>query len=191
MRNSTRPETINELFFGGWCVPRRPTGKSLAIRDRLLSRSALLVVLSLLCATAAPGQETGPSGRIPVRVILLEALPTTGVGAVIQRRVNGSPHDIILLTAETATARQLSAAVLTLLTLQSVDGITPSTDALVKVNSRQGPTAWIETEERRAEAIVRRLRRRPPTPVQGYGLVRTLVITVPSHAMDGRLRPGK
>jgi hypothetical protein len=126
-----------------------------------------------------------------VRIVLLDTLPVRGAGAIIQRRVSGSPKDIILLTAETATARQLSAAVLTLVTLYSIDGSEPSHDALVKVNSRQGPIAWIDTEERRAEAIVRRLRRLRPTPVQGYGQVRTLVFTVPVNAMEGKLRPVK
>lgn len=182
---------LSSTFFGGRDMPCRPRGRSWVVNDQLLFRSAALVLLFLLSAGAAAGQAARRSARIPVRVVLLDALPVSGAGAVIQRRVSGSPTDIILLTAETATARQLSAAVLTLITLHGVDGSTPSRDALVKVNSRQGPTAWIETEERRAEAMVRRLRRLRPTHVQGYGQVRTLVFTVPAKAMDGRLRPVK
>ncbi len=52
----------------------------------------------------------------------------------------------------------------------------------------EGPTAWIETEERRAEAMVRRLRRANARYVPGFGFVPAVRLTVPARALQGRLR---
>jgi hypothetical protein len=94
------------------------------------------------------------------------------------------PNDVILLTPETATARQLSAAVFTLMIIRGRAGETPDRDATLRVSMTEGPKAWIETEERRAEAVVRRLRASNPRYVPGYGMVRATTLRLPAGGLD-------
>lgn len=108
--------------------------------------------------------------------------------AVIVRRPSSPVKDYILLTRRSATARQLSAAVFTLLTVHATAGIAPNRDAVVRVPATEGPAAWIETEERRAEAMVRRLYRAKARYVPGFGFVPAVRLTVPAQAMQGRLK---
>ena len=141
------------------------------------------------CTFPASAQQSALQGRIPVLVVLLDTLPVRGSKALIAHRENGSPKDAILLTRESATARQLSAAVFTLLVLHEASPDTPVPDGVVNVKLRQGPTPWIETEERRAEAIVRRLHGSTPQNVPGYGIVHSAKISVSSRAIAAKLRP--
>jgi len=64
----------------------------------------------------------------------------------------------------------------------------PKRNAVVRVQAAKGPATWIETEERRAEAVVRRLRRANPQYVPGFGFVSAVRLTVPARAMQGRLK---
>ena len=90
---------------------------------------------------------------------------------------------MILLTPATATARQLSAAVFTLLVVRAKQGETPSRDNLARVVMTEGPKAWIDTEDRHAERVVRRLRRANPQYVAGFGLVPATTLYLPVNAV--------
>lgn len=150
--------------------------------------AAGLLIAGVILTSVARAQEAERQARISVMVVLVDSLPVSGTGAIIQRRAQIAPHDVILLTPRSATARQLSAAVFTLLTVHAITGNEPAENAFVSVNSREGPYAWIETEERRAEGIVRQLRRKTPAYVPGYGFVRSVRLTVPAQAFSQRLR---
>jgi glycine/D-amino acid oxidase-like deaminating enzyme len=123
-----------------------------------------------------------------VLVLLVDSLPVSNARAVIVRRSSQPVKDYILLTRRTATARQLSAAVFTLLALHATAGTVPDRNAVVRVQAADGPAAWIETEERRAEVMVRRLRRANAQYVPGFGFVPAVRLTVPARALQDRLR---
>jgi hypothetical protein len=161
-----------------------------AYRFRQMAGVALGLMLVCFQLTGIPAAAAHQvQHRVPVLVVMVDKLPVPGARAVIERRVRGAPNDVILLTPETATARQLSAAVLTLLAARATAGERPSQAATVRVNMTEGPQAWIETEERRAEGIVRRLRRSNPRYVPGYGFVRATMVSLPAGALNGRLHP--
>src|SRR5690349_167735 len=93
-------------------------------------RFLMLAGFLLTCASSIGAQGPAPAGRTAIRVILVDSLPVRGARAVISRQGQFSPKDAILLTPETATARQLSAAVFTFLTFQAVGGSDDDRDAL-------------------------------------------------------------
>lgn len=155
-----------------------------------ICRLAAIAAVATLCSSIAPvvgwGQagngrsdEHVPPGRVRVTVALVEVLPDTTVGAVIVRRATGSSKgDLILMTRNSASARQLSAAMATLQMTWELDGQIPTRDATVRVTARRGPAAWHDTEERRAESVVRRLRREKPAYVQSLGVVQSVEMRV-------------
>lgn len=155
-------------------------------RPAVLVLGAAAFALSLAAPLCAQG---GARQRVPLLVVLVDSLPVRGARAVIERRPSGPVKDFILLTPTTATARQLSAAVFTLLNIHAVAGTVPSRNAIVRVQAAEGPDAWIETEERRAEAVVRRLRRAKAQYVPGFGVVPAVRLTVPVHTVQGQPKP--
>jgi hypothetical protein len=160
-----------------------------AITRRGLGQLSLCALaLAVLLATPGGAQQAAGPARVPVFVLLVDSLPVPDARAVIVRQSSGPVNDYILLTRRTATARQLSAAVFTLLTVHATGGTVPNRSAVVRVRAAEGPAAWIETEERRAEAMVRRLHRASPRYVPGFGFVPAVRLTVPARAMQGRLR---
>ncbi|MHB1072316.1 MAG: hypothetical protein ACYC3Q_05765 [Gemmatimonadaceae bacterium] len=108
----------------------------------------------------------------------------------IDRDPRGVTRDVIVLTPASATARQLSAAVFTLLATHEAVGEVPDRPGRINVPMKEGPKAWIETEERRAEGLARKLRSARPRYVPGYGIVRSVRITVPAGALAGHLHAG-
>lgn len=159
------------------------------ITRRALGQLSLCsLAFALTLATPCGAQQPAAPARVPVLVLLVDSLPVPDARAVILRQSSSPVKDYILLTRRTATARQLSAAVFTLLTVHATAGTVPNRDAVVRVHAAEGPAAWIETEERRAEVLVRRLRRNNAQYVPGFGFVPAVRLTVPAGALQGRLR---
>lgn len=155
---------------------------------RLIRLSLCALALAISLATPSRAQQAAMPARVPVLVLLVDSLPVLNARAAIVRQSSPPVKDYILLTRRTATARQLSAAVFTLLTVHATAGTVPNRDAVVRVQAAEGPAAWIDTEERRAEAMVRRLRRANARYVPGFGFVPAVRLTVPARAMQGRLK---
>jgi hypothetical protein len=150
---------------------------------RVASLSLLIALLGSLIDTQEGNAQPVQRARVPALVVLVDTLPDPVARAMIMRRAHDFPMDMILLTPATATARQLSAAVFTLLVVRAKQGETPSRDNLVRVVMTEGPEAWIDTEERRAEAVVRRLRRANPQYVAGFGLVPSTTLYLPVNVV--------
>jgi hypothetical protein len=167
-----------------------PRSSSWCGRGWLSLRTATIaLVMGFTLTTLAGAQQASHVARVPVLVLLVDSLPVPDARAVIVRQSSPPRRDYILLTRNTATARQLSAAVFTLVTVHATAGTVPDRDALIRVQAAEGPTMWIETEERRAESIVRRLQRTNARHVPGFGFVPAVRLTVPAQAMQGRLQP--
>jgi hypothetical protein len=164
----------------------RHNASARAMRAAIVLTFASAVLTPFRSRAQQPSATTAP--RTPVVVALVGALPDGYSGAVVLRRPT-APSNVILMTLETATARQLSAAVLTLATLVELQGAHPSEHAAVKVIARQGPAAWIETEERRAESLVRRLKRSQVQYLPGLGIVQHVEFTMSTVFLRSRLTP--
>lgn len=153
------------------------------MRDNYVRLAAIVGVVGLVAVPPAESQsaENGSAAerqRVRVTVALVDELPDTSVGAVIVRRANAPARDIILMTRNSASARQLSAALAALLVTWEAQGRTPTQDGMVRVSARRGPAAWFNSEERRAEAVVRRLRQVSPRQVEMLGRVQAVEMRV-------------
>ena len=123
--------------------------------------------------------------RVPVTVALVDVLPAPdSVPALILRRAQGSPHDVILLRRGVASGAHLSAAVLHLMIVRERSGDTPAVNTTYRLpTARRGPRAWEHTEQVRTKAVVARLRHVEPREVAGVGIVPAAEIYLPSKAM--------
>src|SRR5438270_476186 len=104
---------------------------------RSLGRARLPIALLLACmpvASQAQGSDGPPSvpGRVPVPVALVASLSDPSSEAMIVRRANAQPQDLILLTRHGANGRQLSAAIFTLLAARALQGDRPLRDATIR-----------------------------------------------------------
>lgn len=149
----------------------------------------VMVALGLLGMPTKQLSGQAVHRRTPVLVVMLDSLPEAGARAMIERHARGDHREVVLLSTQGSTARQLSAAIFTLLTARAATGDSVTRDMRVRVPFTEGPRAWIETTERHAERVIRRLHSAPLHYEPAYGFVRTARITVPSDALAGRLRP--
>lgn len=118
--------------------------------------------------------------RVPVGVALVDRLPEAEARAVVLRRRDVEPNDVILLARESATGDHLAAAVASLLVVRKQAGQYPISDATISVKG-DAPTAWAETELPRAERIVARLRDGQPRELAGIGTVPTVTLWLKAH----------
>jgi hypothetical protein len=144
-----------------------------------------LFSVSALWSDPAEGQTT--IRRVPVTVALVKKLPYPGVPAVILRRTDKTPRDVILLARPAVTGRQLAAAVFTLLVAREIGGDTASVSGALRVSNTSAPAAWRDTEQRIAERVVRRLLRAAARDVPGVGVVPAKDIRLRSGALRGKL----
>lgn len=105
---------------------------------------------------------------MPVAVALVDRLPDPASRAVVLRRRDVEPNDVILLQRSSVTADHLAAAVASLRLVWKKAGQYPTADATIAVRTN-APRAWAETEIPRAERVVGRLREAQPREVPGIG----------------------
>ena len=124
--------------------------------------------------------------RVPVTIALVDQLPagTGNAPAVVLRRANTAPHDVILLRRSDATGPQLAGAILHLMIMRERSGDTASADAMFRLPSAtRGPKAWERTEQVQTGRIVAQLRTAKVQDVPGVGQVRAKAVYLPSMAM--------
>lgn len=131
--------------------------------------------------------RTTPS-RVPVTVALVDELPGDGDRALVLRRHDQTPHDVIVLKRSVADGALLSSAVLTLLVAREIAGNAPRESSMLRVNQTAAPVAWRASEQRRADRVVSRARGAPPREVAGLGLVSAVDIYLREDALRGRLK---
>jgi hypothetical protein len=146
-----------------------------AFRTALLSVT-LIAALGARAGAQVAAETSAARRRLPVTIALVDSLPDSTVGAVILRR--GNQSDAILMTRNSANARQLSAALATLISAWHFTGKNANRDATIRVESRDGPAAWENTELVRAEQAIRNLRRRPVRHLPGIGNGQALVLLI-------------
>lgn len=154
------------------------------MREMKKMRNAALLLLPLLItATMAFTQQGGSQKRprVPVTVVLVDRTPGVGASSVVLRRVHTAPHDVILLHADSASAQQLSNAVLDLLTIRSVGGDTASKDVVVRVTSKSLPAGGVRKQLPWAQRVINDLRNADRRAVTGVGEVQAVQIWLPSQ----------
>ncbi|HEX8213813.1 MAG TPA: hypothetical protein VF584_26840 [Longimicrobium sp.] len=176
-------------------------------------RSTLTAAGLLVTATAAPinaqhaqSPRAGPTivelrrqeemaRRVPVTIALVDQLPagTGNAPAVVLRRANTAPHDVILLRRSDATGPQLAGAILHLMIMRERSGDTANADAMFRLpTATRGPKAWERTEQVQTGRIVAQLRSAEVQDVPGVGRVRAKAVYLPSKVMrDNARRRGR
>jgi hypothetical protein len=189
------PAFVNEL-----AAIARSTNEEPRMNNGLWRGAAFQNLLLLLCccASLAHSQDTTrvkrardaqTSKRIPVTVILMRE-DDTSAGAVIQRRADLAPHDLILLQ-RSSNDQQLSAAFHTLLVARSVEGDTSGVSHTLRVAPGQRRFGLGRSEVARVAGVLNRLRSADPVPIEGIGTLPAIELWLPSRAMrEKRGGPG-
>lgn len=158
---------------------------------RLASLVALLLYL-LLPLGALDAQEDTFSGtpegvrsRTPVTVALVDRIEDSRTGALVRRRAETYPKDLILLRRNGASPSRLSAALFTYLVARDVLGATVASDETIPVLRRVGPRAWRGKTLPRLNRLLRKLRETEPAMLRGVGEVPSITVWVPAHYNTG------
>ncbi len=153
---------------------------------RTIPRAAtrvLLLTVMLACSARglyAQGGAPQPSGMnrpgVPMTVALVTNMGYGGASAVILRQPDFNPADVILLRAETATAEQLTEAILGLLSIRKARGDLPTGNAQVlQVKAVQaGPKVipWTAT-------LLKNLTTTQPQDIPGVGKYPAVQVMLP------------
>jgi hypothetical protein len=149
-----------------------------------VARRITVAAALLLCVVAPVGRASGQtqpasaSRSVPVTLVLIPEMDYGDAAAVLLRRPNGAPADVILLRAEAATPEALSEAIGGLLVIRKARGDAPSgTDPQVlRLTAMQQvrQISWAAT-------VLRRLAAAEPREVQGVGRHRALEILLPAQ----------
>lgn len=142
---------------------------------------ALLLATTVLAAHPLMAQEpvSGEAaslyekGLIPIGIGLVDEFPHQGADAVLIRRTESSPHDVILLKADAATPDLLVQAIFTLYAAHRVGYVCPRQDRTIRVTARSGapPPMWSDGDLERLGKVLPLLEREPKQ-VREFGVVR-------------------
>jgi hypothetical protein len=121
--------------------------------------------------------------RVPVTVALVRDLPAKDAAAVIVRRPDAVPRDVILLRRATANGERLLAAAAHLITIRRRAGDVPVEAGTFLVREAAASGRLARRSLHTADVVVGRLRVSTPRDVPGIGLVRAYEIYLPSKAM--------
>jgi hypothetical protein len=159
----------------------------------------LLGAALLLGATSADAQATaratpvaarpalaGQSARVPVTVVLVDALADPSATAMIVRQP--AAGDFVLMRGDRASGDILASAIFTLLVVREVSGDVPSTAMTTRVTNAAPPAAWQRSEVPRATRAVERLQDAEPQLVPGFGIRRAVTLYLPRHVLKGKLK---
>ena len=153
-----------------------------------LVRAAVCAVSLLTVSPAARAHGRTPPidganrlatvGVTPVAIVAVDEFRYRGTEAVIVRRANMSPHDVIVVKRAHVTPRFLADAVFTLRVVRSAYGDTPAADAVYQVQPRA--RAGKRTTE--AAGWANTLVTTRANEVEGYGPVKHVTLYIPNSA---------
>lgn len=114
-------------------------------------------------------------------VVAMDRLPVRAATAVVLRRRNAVPHDVIELPSDGLTAGALASAVHALIKSRQSSGAIPPRDELLVIKGAKVPDTWTASGfVRIAQADLGRLAARPLEDVSGVGRTRRIDIRVAS-----------
>jgi hypothetical protein len=138
-----------------------------------------LFLTALLALT--PAYATAQQARVPVTVALVDTWSYGPAPYTILRRADVSPHDVILLRADSADGKQLSAAVLDLVSIRGRTGNIPATTGMVRMRAQGRPTSSNRPVLPWAQRVVNDARRAEARSVPGVGTVKAVQIGLPAQ----------
>jgi hypothetical protein len=109
---------------------------------------------------------------VPVTVALVPDLESNGTAALIRRRPNALPHDLILLSRATANGERLALAVAYLRTLRKLGGDTAAAVGTFRVREDRMRMSVVHGIRPHTDGVVSRLRGSAMRDVPGVGRVR-------------------
>jgi hypothetical protein len=128
----------------------------------------------------------GPT-RVPLTIVLVQALPQPGGPSEIRRRTRGDALDVVLLPTS-ATAEQLSDAVRGVLTARLADGDTATRAATFRIRPSRLPSAAERGAFPWAERVLADFRHAPLRTLPGIGRAKAVVIWLPAQATIAGVR---
>lgn len=135
--------------------------------------------LALLCAIVSTGLAAQDARRFrqgltPVGVALVDDFRYGDTDAVILRRTQATPHDVILLRSSAASGQLLASSIAMLGMVHVQQGACPAANSVVRVRDFEGRRTpeWTERDSVQAEATIRDLRAKALRHVPDVGQAR-------------------
>lgn len=152
----------------------------------LVLRSSLLLALLGPASTldgegrlsAQGSQEQRQPVRVPVTLALVDSIPGGAAQFRILRRVDATPHDIILLPYG-ADQTVLSEAIADLLAMRALTGDTATAAGMMRVRHPQQTAGRTPRPLPWAGRVMNDLRRAEPRPLAGVGTVPAVEVWLP------------
>jgi len=130
-------------------------------------------------AVDSANQEAARYISYPAMVALQPTLGTPGAAAVVLRRANLDPHDVILLGETDAGPATLGSAVTALVKARRRGGDVPTQDERLVILDRGAPASWArEGLDADARALIAQARATAPVSIAGVGVLRAFEIQV-------------
>lgn len=154
----------------------------------IIQRIRLAGVVGMLFITRSSLGAQGSGGtltpeqfvRATATIALVRALPDPEAMALVLRRSQMYPKDVILIRAGTENAELLAASVALLLRARLRGSTIAQRDTVIEVRSGIGPSRWRTTETPRLTRWLSRLSATAPTYLEGVGMARTIQIPLRS-----------
>jgi hypothetical protein len=142
----------------------------ITMRFRCLERYLRAFGACAVIATVASAQA--PKAQPPFTFVLVDTFQYTGADAMIVRRPNQTPHDLIVVNRDRLRPSLLAEAATLLKVVRLRDGDAPKQNVLIRVPTPQK----IRRLQVAAVDWARTIERRPRRQVPGFGLGSTLTI---------------
>jgi hypothetical protein len=147
------------------------------VRDNPAAQSIIDTIMTLreksLSASVAGTAQTGPLStniNSSVLIALVDRLQDSTASAMIIRRPDRLPHDVILLRRSDATTAELGGAMRTLADIQEREGQVPMQEKLISAHDVTMPSRWkTDGTEAMANSTLAALRAAPEEEIAGLG----------------------
>ncbi len=146
---------------------------------RLALCGSIAALLSTSNLTAQQPAESTASARVPVTVVLMDRLPNPGTDALIFRRADQVPRDVIVLKSDAASGESLSAAVYDLLTIRKMSGDVAPVSGIVRTRPAGISPGRVRRSLPWAQRVVNDLQRSEVQSIAGIGSGRAVQIWLP------------
>ena len=144
----------------------------------------VFALLGFLAVAAAPTRAQVDTSadvlgdRVPVTVALVDAVEASAE-AVILRRAEINPRDVILLAEDRATPPRLAAALATLVVTRRLMGDLSQEDVEIPVSPRTGQGFFRGKARLEIASLLRKLESLEPALLDGVGIARHVTVWLP------------
>jgi hypothetical protein len=145
-------------------------------------------IYALRAAAEAAARPAAPGAprRVPTMLALVDRLDAPGAAALIVRRPDATPANVIVLERDRATGEQLAAAIAALQRIWQQDGVEARRPARFQVKWSAGGVNTSQDESRRAQKWIDLARQRSRIYHPGVGYAQAVGIPVALRGASGR-----